>query len=229
MIAINSLTKAVIGLFGFTIQVDVTALLIHKIKSVQIGTTDLTNGNFPEPVTNEVTLDVLQSYLNNPNAPRLAFNCSDGEINIFCKNAAGVSDHAVSTRYRIGDYVNHVIGSTAVEAIWKCITEGVSDSELSTAWAITGHTETTGVEWEFVDYLPITDTINYGATTFLELFGYRNSQQCYNESDNLDAPNKDITLVLNYALAAFWNIRKQHIPIKVQNIIDQEELRIINE
>lgn len=237
MVPINTLNKAAVGLFGFTVQMDLTTLLMDRITSVQVGkypslADPQVLGSFPAPVTSEVTWNVLQSYLNNENAPRLAFNHSNSEVTIFCKNADGISDYAYSTRYRVGDYVNHVIEGSATEAIWKCVTEGVSAAEeeiITYEWLVSGVTETSGLQWIFVDYMPITDTIAYAATTFIEVFGYRNTQACVNESDKLDVPDKDINLVLNYALATVWNMKKNYIPVKIQNIIDELELRIINE
>lgn len=231
MIAISTIDKAVVGLFGFTLQIDMTDLLMDKIKAVQVGNyptiaeTQLL-GNFPKPVTNETSIEVLQSYLNNPNAPRLAFNAQNGGLTIFCKNAEGVSDYADSTRYRVGDYVKQATDDS-LDAIWKCVAEGISTGTAT--WAETGVTETTGLQWEFVDYLPISDTIVYAATTFLEIFGWRNSQPCSLDADLVDVPDKDFNLMLNYALATVWNMKKQYIPIKIQNIIDDEELRIQNE
>lgn len=232
MIAINSVEKAMIGQFGFIIKLDLSALLFDKVTGVQVGNYPTLAdpqvlGTFPQPVTGEIPLATLTGYLNSSNAPRLAFNHSYNEVAIFCKNTDGISTHAEGKKYNVGDYVK-VAG---IPGIFVCITAGVSDADdTSIVWTVTGTiTEVDGVQWQFVDYYPLADEIEYSANSLLVIFGNRNTQNCISDTDRIDIPDKDFKLFLNYALANFWNIKKQHIPIKIQNIIDEEELRIINE
>lgn len=237
MIALNSIDKSKIGLFGSIFKLDISALLMAKIKSVQVGRYETLAdpqvvGNFPAPATSEVTLAVLESYLNDPDSPRLAFNCGAAEISVFCKNTAGISAYDYGTNYFAGDYVIGLIGGSRA-AIFLCITGGTSDSEEELKdydWEVTGTiTENHGVEWQFVDYQPIIDEISYDANTMISFAGLRDSQSCSLDADKLDVPDKDIGLVLAYATALAWQVKKQTVPIKIQNIIDKEELRIINE
>ncbi len=69
----------------------------------------------------------------------------------------------------------------------------------------------------------------YVDATRFALFGLRKAQAATSDGDFLDFPDKDRRLALNYALREAYEIIKGKCPQDIQEIIDDEELRVKNE
>lgn len=78
--SVTGLTQQAEGTYGYIVKINTANLLAQTIESVQAQTaTDDT----PEPVSGQTQVSSLYGYLNDSNAPDLAFNYSDGECQIF--------------------------------------------------------------------------------------------------------------------------------------------------
>lgn len=82
--SIVDFSQASIGTIGYTVRIDTTGLRTFKTKFVQA---QATSSSTPVPATQEVLLETIQGYLNDSEAPDLAFNNGYGEITIFLKTS----------------------------------------------------------------------------------------------------------------------------------------------
>ena len=81
---VTDFSQVAVGTVGYTIRIDTVSLLAYNIEFVQAQDSATST---PEPATQEVSLAVLQSYLNSTGAPDLAFNYSYNECTIFLKTS----------------------------------------------------------------------------------------------------------------------------------------------
>lgn len=220
---VTDFPQSAVGLFGYTLKIDLTSLLFHSVTEVQA---QVGPANTPEPFLTEEKLPAVQSYLNNPNCPRLAFNYSDGNVTLFFKeDGSDVPVWVADTMYEAGDFVQGNIGADA--AIFQAANRGFSGSVEQT-WS-EGTVVDGDVSWTFVKYLPINDGFPYAATTRFAVMGLRKAQPATDDSDYLDFPDKDSDLVKAYVLAAVWLIKKKVVPINIQNQVKALEFKITNE
>lgn len=218
---VTDYTQAALGNYGYTLKIDVTSLLMHKINAVQAQKDP--NDTFA-PVVSEVTIDVLQSYLNEVNCPRLAFNYSDGQATMFFKGTGEtVPVWLAATAYAVGDVVRNVADD---DKLFVCVTAGVSDAAEPSPWSTTANTTDNTVEWGFVKTIPIPDSFPYATATRFALFGVRKAQDATADGDSLDMPDKDLQLVLDYAKQLAWQIKKNTIPRDLKDSLKKEESRL---
>ena len=219
---VTDFVQSAIGLYGYTLKIDVTALLIYQVNSVQAQKN--ANDTYP-PVLSEVSSEVIQGYLNDVNCPRLAFNFGDGQCTIFFKgDGSNIPIWVADTSYAVGDVVSSVAG----DQHFKCITAGVSDGSEPT-WSETEVNDDNTAQWQFVSAIPIADSFPYTSTTRFALFGSRKAQDADDDSTVLDFPDKDLQLVLDYALALAWGTVKKKVPDSVSTSIEVEESRVRND
>ena len=77
---VTELTQIAIGTTGYVVRIDTTSLIAYSITGVQA---QASASDTPEPVTSEVSLNVLMSYLNDTDGPDLAFYYGYGEVYIY--------------------------------------------------------------------------------------------------------------------------------------------------
>jgi hypothetical protein len=220
---VTDFPQSAIGLFGYTLKIDLTSLLFHKVTEVQA---QIGPSNTPEPFYTEEKLATVQSYLNNPNCPRLAFNYSDGNVTIFCKeDGTDIPAWVGATMYEAGDFVQGDIGGDA--ALFQAANRGFSGSVEQT-WS-EGTVVDGDVSWTFVKYIPFNDGFPYAATTRFAVMGLRKAQPAVDDSDYLDFPDKDADLVKAYVIGMVWLIKKKLIPLNILNQIKSLEFKITNE
>ena len=213
------------GQFGYILKINLTAHLFELIESIQAQISEFST---PEPVIEEVDIATLYSYLNDEGCPDLAFNWNNGVCSIFFKeDGTDVLAWAIDTRYAVGDYVLGAIST--IDAIFICTVAGMSLGAGDPTWAETGDIDDNDCTWNFVKYTPISNVFSYLDATRFAVFGKRKSQKAALDADALDLPEKDIRLMINYALRAAWNIKEKHIPKEIVDIIDEEEARVRNE
>lgn len=215
---ITDISQSARGLFGYLLKINTANLAAYSIDAVQaqVGAYDV-----PIPATQEVSKNVLQSYLNDENCPLLAFNYGNGELNIFCKGTgADVPALVVATEYAIGDYV------LKSNKVYKCITSGITADPSPTYPASGTVTDGTSI-FEFVANVPIPDSIPYLSTSRIAVFGKRQAQNTSSDTDLLDLPDKDIELLKAYALEDAYGMAKGgYVPKWVKDKIRTEERRL---
>lgn len=219
--AVTSLNRVAIGNYGYTVKINATLLLAYKITGI-FASKD--SGNTITPVTTEVPLSVLQGYCNSSGAPPCAFNFTNGELTIFFRGDGTDSQLWVTaTAYAVNDIVKNAAGLLRA----RCAIAGKSGTSEPTFPAIAGATVTDGtITWEYLDVIPKGDCLPYAATTIFVVEGLRNAQNCVNDSDKLDVPDKDIGLVLLYAKDLAWQGVKNYTPKNILDRIKIEENRI---
>ena len=219
---VTDFLQASVGLYGYTLKIDVRTLLFNKVGSVQAQKNP--NDTFA-PVESEVNMNVIQGYLNDVNSPRLAFNFGDGQCTIFFKgDGSNIPTWTAATSYAIGDVVKSVAGLQH----FKCTTAGVSGA-VEAIWSETANTTDGTAVWQFVSAIPIADSFPFVAATRFSMFGLRNAQDADTDSTVLDFPDKDLQLVLDYALQLAWSTVKKTVPDSITTSITKEESRVRND
>jgi len=221
---VTDYTQYAKGQFGYIIKVNLTAHLFSEIDKVQAQVPEF---NTPAPVSGEVDIQTLYSYMNDIDCPDLAFNWNNGICSIFFKaDGSDVSAWQANNRYAAGDYIIGAIAGN--DAIFKCTTGGLS-SAVEPTWLEDNTITDNDCSWDFKKYSGIPNTFNYTSTTRFAVFGKRKAQKAVNDGDALDLPDKDIRLMINYALRKVWNIKEKTIPKDIIDIIDEEEKRVRDE
>ena len=68
-----------------------------------------------------------------------------------------------------------------------------------------------------------TSIFAYAAETRVALFGKRKAQNCDDDSDLLDVPDKDLNLLVAYCLKLAYSLKIGGTPKYVQNLVDNNE------
>lgn len=216
---VTDFAQSVAGYYGYIIKMDVTSLLMHKVNAVQAQKDP--DDTFA-PVIGEVKIETLGSYLNEVNCPRLAFNYSDGQVTVFFKGTGeNIPVRVDLTSYAVGD----VVLNTAADGAFVCVTAGITAAAEPTM-SLTANTTDGTVEWSYVKAVPIADSFPYVNATRLSVFGTRKAQDATADGDTLDFPDKDLQLVLDYALQFAWRTVKKTVPRDLKASIAKEESRI---
>lgn len=93
---VTNLTQNAIGSYGYIVKINTADLLAETIESVQAQDDPATT---PEPVTGQVSIATLYSYLDDSGCPDLAYNYSDGECSIFFKTTEFA--YSATTRFAL--------------------------------------------------------------------------------------------------------------------------------
>lgn len=225
---ISTLTRYTVGIYGYIVKINTASLLAYLITAVQAQASETST---PEPVTEDVSLDTLQGYVNSEDCPNLAFAIGDGECWVFFKtDGTDAETRSNTTDYVVGDVVKNSDSTKR----FICVTGGQSGSSepavFSTADEDTGDITDGDVVWNYLDDIPISGGFPYSSTTRLALFGYRNAQGTTSDSDKLDLPDKDINLLKAYVLKdAYMMSKRGYVPKSVEDTIKTEEKRIREE
>lgn len=94
--SVTNLSQYGIGSAGYVVKINTAELLAERIESIQAQASP---SSTPEPVSGQTTVDALFSYLNDSNAPDLAYNYSDGECNVFFNTTT--FPYVATTRYAL--------------------------------------------------------------------------------------------------------------------------------
>lgn len=224
---IDDYTQYAIGLFGYVIKIDLTAHLFEYVESI---VAEYAAGQIKTPVTTEVEISTLYGYCDDIDCPDYAFNWNNGILSVFFKDdGSNVDAWAADQRFVAGDYRISAISGN--DAIFKCTTGGLGEVTAGppVVWAETGNVTDNECTWIFQKYEPIPNTYPFATTTRIAAFGKRKAQRALLDADAVDVPERDMGLVINYALRLVWNIKEKTIPKDIANIIDTEEARIRNE
>lgn len=224
---IDDYTQYAIGIFGYVIKIDLTQHLFEQVESI---VAEYAAGQIKTPVTAEVEISTLYGYCDDIGCPDYAFNWNNGILSVFFKDdGSNVDAWAADQRFVAGDYRISAISGN--DAIFKCITGGLGEVTAGppVLWLETGNVTDNECTWIFQKYEPIPNTYAFATTTRIAAFGKRKAQKALLDADAIDVPERDIRLLMNYALRTVWNIKEKTIPKDIANIIDTEEARIRNE
>lgn len=93
---VTNLIQNGIGTAGYIVKINTADLLAETIESVQAQASPTST---PDPVSGAVGIDALYGYLNDSDAPDLAYNYSDGECSIFFNTTT--FPYSATTRYAL--------------------------------------------------------------------------------------------------------------------------------
>lgn len=222
--AITELDVVANGDFGYIVKIDTASLLAQIIESVQVQASAYST---PEPTKSSVSMDTLYSYLNNQGCPLIAFHYSDGECWLFVKdNGSNTVARAGTTAYAVDD----IVKNAAADKRYICVEAGIS-AALEPA-GMSGNTSgiTDGtVTWDYLDDIPLANSYPYTSTTRFALFGKRKPQNCTDDSDELDLPDRDLSLLNAYCLSISYGLKKTGVPKWINTNIKEGEYGLRNE
>lgn len=99
------------GIYGYTIVLDTTAILLNKPDFIQVDD----NGTTSDPIIGPTELEVLQEYINDSDAPDAAWSFASDLMVLFFKQAT--VPYSNTTRFVIYGYRNNQPINTLSDSI----------------------------------------------------------------------------------------------------------------
>lgn len=124
--------------------------------------------------------------------------------------------NSVQAQAAAGDTMSPVTAESTIEVVQGYVSDAdCPDLAFNYGGSLTIFFKTTA--------FPYVDNTRFAA------FGLRNATLPTGDSSALDVPDKDLRLLLNYALLNAYSVKKGSTPRDILAIIEQEELRLYND